>query len=417
MDNSLKPTRIQKIQGINRTYNQIKTELIDYIEYKIQEWNDDIAYSDDEKIKLVAVELYGSRLRNQARDISDLDCVFEYSAENVNEDDLFNFINEDEYTINGIRVDFNPINKNKSGDMETYMKKSNDYDYEKSTSVKEALKTLTEAGYIVEDFKSKLGKVATIGALAASSVFGNTGINQNKVGPNDVPGDKVGFGKTAVHLQHRYNYPSDKRGVPTSYKLPDNEKKFDISYNDEMELTKKKILATPDTILRQYGKKNVDKLANLFIKAATKYNLDIDVLLAIAATETGFDNNRTSNKNAVGIMQMTSIAAKDVHTRLLKKDLSKYDFSTFSKLEDNIDNSARLVADLSKRRKNVLEMIFATYNGGTEQATAWRYTQLGRKITTDGNRAPQLTTETKNYVQRCLKYYKLFKQVQNEYLS
>ena len=382
-----------KIQGIPMSYDEAVEEITEYIKSRIDFWNEYVAYDDDDKIKLIDVQLHGSRLRNQAREDSDLDCVFEYQSETAREDDVFNYFAEEDEdekcTLYGIPVDFNPIRSDDMGPMEDYMRRSDEYD-RKKIAANEAVETLREAGYIVEDFKSKLGKVAAIGALAAGAAFGNTGMPSNRVGPNAVPGDTIGFGKTSVHLQQRYNYPSTRYGVPKSFKLPKGETKFQISHKQELELTKAKILATPDSVLHKYGKAHLTEIANIIIQTATKYNLDIDMLLAVAGTETGYDPGNDSKKNATGMMQITPAAAYDIHTRLLGKDSITFDFNDFKDFKANVDYAGRMLADLSKRRNNVIEMIWATYNGGTKQATAWRYAQLGKTKFDDGKPVPKL---------------------------
>lgn len=407
-----------KIQGIDYSYNDVKDDITAYIEERLENWNNYVAYDDDEKVELIAVELHGSRLRNQAREDSDLDVVFEFASESVTEDTLFNFMNYDEdeepYTYAGISVDFNPIKAGDMGPIDDYMARSDEYD-RKRVEANESVEILRDAGYVVEDFKSTLGKAAAIGALAAGAAFGNSGIQSKSVGPNNVPNDTVGFGKTSVHLQQRYNYPSTRYGVPKSFELPAGEKQFEISHKDEIEMTKAKILATPDSILHKYGKKHPTELANLFVRTATKYNVDIDILLAIAGSETGYDVGLQSDKKAIGMMQITPIAAWDSHHRLQGKDSTTFDFSSFAGLEKSIDNAGRLVADISNRRNNVIEMIFATYNGGTAQATAWRYAQLGRTKLPDGKCAPKLTKETREYVDKCVMLYGIYKKVQNTY--
>lgn len=408
-----------KIQGINYSYNDVRDEITAYIEDRLNWWNEYVASDESEECHLIDVQLHGSRLRNQAREDSDLDVVFEFESETVREDTLFDFMNydedEDPYTYDDIPVDFNPIRADKMGPMEDYMKRSDEYDY-KMTAATEAVEILRDAGYIVEDLKSTLGKAATVGAIAAGAAFGNSGINANKVGPNAVPGDTVGFGKTSVHLHQRYNYPSTRYGVPTSFKLPKGETKYEISRKDELAMTKAKIMATPDTILHRYGKTHLNEIANLMIRTSNKYNVDIDILLAIAGAESGYDTSAVSNKKAIGMMQITPIAAWDSHHRLQgHKDSTNYDFSSFAELEKSIDNAGRLVADISKRRNNVIEMIFATYNGGTAQATAWRYAQLGKTKLPDGKPAPKLTKETREYVDKCIMLYGIYKRVQSTY--
>lgn len=275
--------------------------------------------------------------------------------------------------------------------------------------------TLDEALNILADNEYELikegvfSKALATGALAAGLAFGNSGINSKSVAGDAVPNDDRGFGKTAVHLQQRYNYPSSRFGVPTSFELPDGETKFEISHKDEIEMTKRKILATPDTILRKYGKTHLTEIAELMVRTANKYNIDIDLMLAIAARESGYDSGAISLKKAIGIMQITDIAAKDSHRRLQKKDSSTYKFEDFYDLKTSIDNAGRILADFSKRRNNVIEMILASYNGGNAAATQWRYYAQGKK-----NKLP---TETRNYVNDCIKFYKLYKKIQSDYIK
>ena len=267
----------------------------------------------------------------------------------------------------------------------------------------EAIQILEENGYNIlsEDLKSTLGKAVGIGALAASTVFGNSNIDAKPV--NDTT-----FGKNSiVHVHDRYNLDSDRYGVPKTYKLSNDKSPFVINKKDEIELTKKKILATPPSMLRKYAKENLDIIAKCMVETANKY-----ILLAMAGTEGNFDNNSKSGAGAIGIMQITKNTAYDTHFRLQKKDKNTFDFDKLKDLETNIDNAGRIVANLSKRYNNIIEMIWAAYNGGRRQTTAWRAYKANTNLDKDGNEAPKLAKETKNYVDRCLKLYKIYKEVQ-----
>lgn len=275
-------------------------------------------------------------------------------------------------------------------------------------TLEEAIKILEENGYNIlsEDLKSTLGKAVGIGALAASTVFGNSNIDAKPV--NDTT-----FGKNSiVHVHDRYNLDSDRYGVPKTYKLSNDKSPFVINKKDEIELTKKKILATPPSMLRKYAKENLDTIAKCMVETANKYNIDVDLLLAMAGTESNFDNNSKSGAGAIGIMQITKNTAYDTHFRLQKKDKNTFDFDKLKDLETNIDNAGRIVANLSKRYNNIIEMIWAAYNGGRRQTTAWRAYKANTNLDKDGNEAPKLAKETKNYVDRCLKLYKIYKEVQ-----
>jgi soluble lytic murein transglycosylase len=275
-------------------------------------------------------------------------------------------------------------------------------------TLEEAIQILEENGYNIlsEDLKSTLGKAVGIGALAASTVFGNSNIDAKPV-------KDPSFGKNSiVHVHDRYNLDSDKFGVPTTYKLNNNKSPYKISKKDEIELTKKKILATPKNMLRKYAIDNLDIIAKYMVETANKYNIDIDLLLSMAGTESNFDNNSKSGAGAVGIMQITRNTAYDSHFRLQKKDKNTFDFDKIKDLKTNIDNAGRIIANLSKRHQNVIEMILSAYNGGRRAATAWRAYKSGSKLDRDGNPAPKLPEETKNYVERCMKLYKIYKDVQ-----
>lgn len=284
-------------------------------------------------------------------------------------------------------------------------------------TLEEAIEILKENDYSIlnEDLKKSLGKALGIGALAATAAFGNSGIDVKKATPGNVPNDNAGFGKRTVHLQQRYNYDHDNRGVPKSYKLKDDSNVSQFTVDEEIELTKKKILATPDSMLKKYGKDNLETIAKLMVKTANKYNLDIDILLAIAGAESNFDNNAKSNKGAKGMMQLTRTAAFDVHTRLQGKSEKSFNMKDFLSLKNNVDNAGRLLADLSVRRNNVIEMILATYNGGTEQATSWRAYTQNSKLDKNGKPVKPLTKETREYVERCMALYNKYKEVQKNY--
>ena len=79
------------------------------------------------RAEIVDVAVVGSRCRGLEREGSDLDVVVELST-NEREDDLFNaFNNEDGIHIGGIKVDINPITAQKTGTLETYLPKAEEY--------------------------------------------------------------------------------------------------------------------------------------------------------------------------------------------------------------------------------------------------------------------------------------------------
>jgi hypothetical protein len=275
-----------------------------------------------------------------------------------------------------------------------------------------ALVRLAEAGYLIYDKDENLlnegilKKALGVGALAAGLAFGNSNVAQK-----EVQDDSFGKG-SKVHVQLRKDLPHDKYGVPTSYTVKDKSVVKGMSLKDEIELTKKKILSTPDSMLKKEGKENVDKIAKYITTTANKYNIDVDILLAMAGTESNYKHAGTvSNKGARGIMQITPIAAKDAHVRLQGGSEKTFDFDDMLDLKKNIDVAGRKLADLSKTHNNVIEMMLAAYNGGRRQATAWRAYKANSKFDKNGGKAPALTKETRQYVERCLMLYKLYKKI------
>lgn len=114
---------VQGLEGYSR--DEIKNIVTDHI--------NDVMRDYDIDAEIIGMDIHGSRNRHDARPDSDLDVVVEYSGD-IREDDMFNALNgeEDALSIEGIRVDINPIRKEETGDLQDYMKQSEEYDKEKS---------------------------------------------------------------------------------------------------------------------------------------------------------------------------------------------------------------------------------------------------------------------------------------------
>lgn len=67
------------------------------------------------------VILTGSRSRGLERSDSDIDVVAEISSPDLKEDALFNILNEEPMDIDGIKIDINPIRKEETGTLESYL--------------------------------------------------------------------------------------------------------------------------------------------------------------------------------------------------------------------------------------------------------------------------------------------------------
>lgn len=108
--------------------------LEDYTEQDIKDLVSDYIQNLDTNVQIKGIAINGSRARGDSQVTSDLDVVVEYDGD-MSEDALFNILNEEPLTIEGIQVDINPITASKSGTLEQYMQKSKEYDNSKNVDI------------------------------------------------------------------------------------------------------------------------------------------------------------------------------------------------------------------------------------------------------------------------------------------
>lgn len=85
---------------------------------------------------IVDVVLVGSRCRGVEREDSDVDVVIEFYG-SEREDSLCDFLNEEGLAVAGNRIDINPIKKDKTGTLETYLPAAEEYLREKASGMVE----------------------------------------------------------------------------------------------------------------------------------------------------------------------------------------------------------------------------------------------------------------------------------------
>lgn len=142
---------VQGLEGYSR--DEIKGIVTDHI--------NDVMRDYDIDAEIIGMDIHGSRNRHDARPDSDLDVVVEYSGD-IREDDMFNALNgeEDALSIEGIKVDINPIRKEETGDLQDYMKQSEEYDKEKSEhAIVKPLDGNAQKDIIVDAFREWNGKL------------------------------------------------------------------------------------------------------------------------------------------------------------------------------------------------------------------------------------------------------------------
>ena len=98
----------------------IEETVLCYAQAKLEE----AGYED---ITLLAARVYGRRTRETLyREDSDLDVVLSYSGD-IREDTFFNLLQENGMGISGLKTDINPISLEKTGTLQEYMKRAEQY--------------------------------------------------------------------------------------------------------------------------------------------------------------------------------------------------------------------------------------------------------------------------------------------------
>lgn len=137
---------------------------------------------------------------------------------------------------------------------------------------------------------------------------------------------------------------------------------------------------------------------------SSEYNLDPLLVLAVIKTESKFDEDAKSHKNAVGLMQITvdtgEWAAKEMG------------YSTFSKenLYDekyNIRMGCWYLRRLNDIFDGDLDLTIAAYNAGPTNVQSWLKNE---KYSSDGKSIDYIPFgETKKYVDKVDTYYQVYK--------
>jgi soluble lytic murein transglycosylase-like protein len=115
----------------------------------------------------------------------------------------------------------------------------------------------------------------------------------------------------------------------------------------------------------------------LINQMAAKYNIDANVVAIVMTMESGGDNSARSEANAVGLMQITPIAARDVAKSRLQKPVTTYNLNDPA---TNIEFGTAYLAYLrdvfgdastqSPSWDHTVELIAAGYNGGPGAAAS-----------------------------------------------
>lgn len=101
------------------------------------------------EVKLRAARVYGSRTAGVEKEGSDVDVVLEFEGE-IREDAFFDLLHEDGLTLAGMPVDINPITAEKTGTIEEFLARANEYLEEKVKSMREAASDREKVEVVLE---------------------------------------------------------------------------------------------------------------------------------------------------------------------------------------------------------------------------------------------------------------------------
>lgn len=120
-------------------------------------------------------------------------------------------------------------------------------------------------------------------------------------------------------------------------------------------------------------------------KASRKYGIDKDLIMAVIKQESDFDPSATSHAGAQGLMQLMPGTAKDLGVT------NAYD------IEQNIDGGTRYLKSMLEKYGNSKQLALAAYNAG--------HGTLNRRGVDTVEEISKLPYETRDYVQKVMKYY------------
>jgi len=148
----------------------------------------------------------------------------------------------------------------------------------------------------------------------------------------------------------------------------------------------KNVYNTVNTSVKS-GNSSIDQAVE---KASRKYGIDKDLIMAVIKQESSFDPYSVSKAGAEGLMQLMPGTAKDLGVK-----------NPFS-VEENVDGGTRYLKDMLEMHNNSKQLALAAYNAGPGT--------LKKRGVDTVEELSNLPSETRDYVQKVMKYEALYKQ-------
>ena len=154
-------------------------------------------------------------------------------------------------------------------------------------------------------------------------------------------------------------------------------------------------------IMEQYYKKDYQEYVQ---KYAKEYNVDEDLIYAIIKSESNFDEEAISHKEAKGLMQIMYTTAQDV-AKTLEIDLTE---ETILEPEINIQIGTKYISMLIQKYE-VTELALAAYNAGSGNVDKWIDSGTLKSDGSDIENIPY--KETNMYVRKVMRDWKIYKSI------
>lgn len=150
------------------------------------------------------------------------------------------------------------------------------------------------------------------------------------------------------------------------------------------------------------------KYKEQILKYSNTNNLDPYLILAIINTESKFDVDATSNKEAKGLMQITESTAKEINDTTMStneiNDMTIYD------IDVNIEIGCNYLASLITRYNGNYYLAICAYNAGIGNVSKWLDQGIiPYDLDTTDIELP--FNETTNYLRKVIKNYKAYKKI------
>lgn len=146
------------------------------------------------------------------------------------------------------------------------------------------------------------------------------------------------------------------------------------------------------------------KYSDYIMKYSQKYNLDPYFVTAVIKTESSFDKNARSSKNAYGLMQITSDTAEWAASKM---KIDNFTTSSLYDPETNINMGCWYIDDLKKEFNGNMELVLAAYNGGRGNVQKWL---KSREHSSNGKDLEYIPfKETDKYIKKVKVNYNIYK--------